>query len=68
MNAVRLAVLKEEFDIRNDQIGVFFFDSDYSKRDLKIEKNGRINDWPSRFFDQYQHELAEILQRGAKIK
>jgi predicted ATPase len=68
MNAVRLAVLKEEFDIRNDQIGVFFFDSDYSKRDLKIEKNGRINDWPSRFFDQYQRELAEILQRGAKIK
>ena len=68
MNAVRLAVLKEEFDIRNDQVSVFFFDNDYSKRDLFIERNGRINDWPSRFFDQYQRELAEILQRGAKIK
>lgn len=68
MNAIRLAVLKEEFDIRNDQVSVFFFDNDYSKRDLFIERSGRINDWPSRFFDQYQRELAEILQRGAKIK
>lgn len=68
VNAVRLAVIEEDCDIKNDQVGVFFFDYDYSKLDLFIERNGRINGWPTRFFDQYQRELAEILQKGAKIK
>lgn len=68
VNAVRLAVIEEEYALTNNQVSVFFFDNDYSKRDLYIEKNGRINDWPSRFFDQYQWELAEILRKGALVK
>jgi len=68
VNAVRLAVIEEEYALTNNQVSVFFFDNDYSKRDLYIEKNGRINDWPSRFFDQYQWELAEILRKGSLVK
>lgn len=68
VNAVRLAVIEKEYQISNEQVGVFFFDSDYSKRDLKIERNGRINDWPTRFFDQYQRELAEIFIKGSQIE
>lgn len=68
VNAARLAVIEKEYQISNEQVGVFFFDSDYSKRDLKIERNGRINDWPTRFFDQYQRELAEIFIKGSQIE
>ncbi|MBQ7382029.1 MAG: DUF3696 domain-containing protein [Paludibacteraceae bacterium] len=68
VNAVRLAVIRKQFAITNDQIGLFFFDYDYSKRDLSIEKNGRIEDWPSRFFDQYQLELAQIIREGAQVQ
>ena len=68
VNAVRLAVIEDAYAITNNQVSLFFFDSDYSKRDLYIEKNGRINDWPSRFFDQYQWELAEILKKGSLVK
>ena len=68
VNAVRIAIIEREVPIRNDQVGLFFFDNDYTKKDLYIEKNGRINNWPSHFFDQYQWELAKILQDGAVIE
>lgn len=68
INAIRLAVLKDEYSITNKDISIFFFDDDYSKRDLFVEKNGRINNWPEHFFDQYQRELAEIMTLGAQVK
>jgi len=68
VNAVRLAVIRKRFAITNDQVGLFFFDYNYEKRDLKIEKNGRIEDWPSRFFDQYQLEMAQIIREGAQVQ
>lgn len=66
INGFRLAALKEEYKITNDDIRIFFFDKDWEKIDLIIEKTGRIPNWPARFFDQYQHELAEILKLGAQ--
>lgn len=68
INGVRLAALKPEYHLSNSDVRIFFFDKDFSKADLKIEKNGRIPNWPIRFFDQYQEELAEILKLGANIK
>lgn len=66
VNGFRLAALKSEYALNNDDIKIYFFDDDYSIKSLDIEKDGRINDWPTRFFDQYQRELAEILTLGAK--
>lgn len=67
VNGLRLAALKPEYRLSNDDIKIYFFDEDYSIKSLDIEKNGRINNWPKRFFDQYQRELAEILTLGASI-
>jgi len=66
INGIRLAALKEEFLLQNEDVRLFFFDKDFEKIDLVIEKTGRIPNWPSRFFDQYQSELAEILRLGAQ--
>jgi predicted ATPase len=68
VNGFRLAVLKEEYGLQNEQVRIFFFDTDFKIIPLNIEQNGRINNWPSRFFDQYQKELAELLTLGAKVK
>ena len=68
INGIRLAVLKQEYKLDNEDVKIFFFDHDYSKIDLVIKKNGRIPNWPERFFDQYQHELAEIMKLGANVK
>lgn len=68
VNGLRLAVLKPEYKITNADVRMYFFDSDYSIKDLSIEPNGRVKNWPVRFFDQYQNELAEILTLGARIQ
>lgn len=66
INGFRLAALKEEYALKNEDVSLFFFDKDFEKIDLIIENNGRIPNWPKRFFDQYQAELAEILRLGAQ--
>lgn len=68
VNGLRLAALKPQYGIDNNDIKIYFFDEDYSVKELNIEKNGRINNWPKRFFDQYQRELAEILTLASNIK
>ena len=67
VNGLRLAALKSEYRLSNEDIKIYFFDEDYSIKSLDIEKNGRIKNWPKRFFDQYQSELAEILTLGANV-
>lgn len=67
LNGFRLAALKPEYDITNDDLELYFFDNNYEVSRLKIERNGKINNWPKRFFDQYQHELAEIISLGSKL-
>jgi predicted ATPase len=67
LNGFRLAALKPEYDITNDDLELYFFDNNYEVSCLKIERNGKINNWPKRFFDQYQHELAEIISLGSKL-
>lgn len=68
INGIRLAALKEEYALENEDVRIFFFDKDFQKKDLIIEKNGKIPNWPERFFDQYQRELSEIIRLGALKK
>ena len=65
INGFRLAALKKNFKLKNDDIRIFFFDYDFKMIPLYIEPTGKIPNWPARFFDQYQNELAEILKLGA---
>ena len=67
VNGLRLASLKAEYKLKHDDVHIYFFDEDYSIKSLDIEKNGRIKNWPNRFFDQYKNELAEILTLGASV-
>ena len=64
INGFRLASLKNEYKLSSEDVRIFFFDYDFKKIDLILEKTGRIPNWPKRFFDQYQAELAEIIRLG----
>lgn len=70
VNGVRLAVVRDskEYNISSEDVQIYFFDHNYDVIPLKVKPNGRIDNWPARFFDQYQIELAEILKLGASIK
>lgn len=67
ISGFRLAALKKEYALNNEDVRIFFFDFDFNMIPLKIEPNGKIPRWPDRFFDQYQQELAEILKLGAQV-
>ena len=47
---------------------IYFFDNNYHIERLVLEPNGRIRNWPKGFFDQSQHDLAEIMRLGAGRK
>lgn len=64
LNAVRLACLKEEMPISNDETQIYFFDKDFSIKKLNIDEDGQIPNWPYGFFDQTERDIAEILKRG----
>lgn len=68
LNGFRLAALKEDSAITNEDLSIYFFDNNYRIERLVLEPNGRIRNWPKGFFDQSQHDLAEIMRLGAGRK
>ena len=68
LNGFRLAALKEDSAITNEDLSIYFFDNNYHIERLVLEPNGRIRNWPKGFFDQSQRDLAEIMRLGAGRK
>lgn len=68
VNGFRLAALRDEMPITNDDMSIYFFDEDFSITHLAISPNGRIPNWPRGFFDQAMLDAAEIMRLGAKVK
>ncbi|MDE5629599.1 MAG: DUF3696 domain-containing protein [Muribaculaceae bacterium] len=68
INGFRKEMLKNNCDLTNEHTSIYFFDHDFSIKQLKIEPNGKIPNWPKGFFDQETFDLAEILRLGAKVR
>lgn len=67
VNGFRICALKDGIPMTNNDLSLYFFDEDYSVRHLKVEPNGRIKNWPKRFFDQFEWEMTEIMKLGSKV-
>lgn len=65
VNGFRIAALDDKCDLTNEQLAIFFFDKDFSIKRLKVHSNGRIPEWPKRFFDQFEDEMVKIIELGA---
>ncbi|MBO2522595.1 MAG: hypothetical protein CW336_01880 [Bacteroidetes bacterium] len=68
VNGFRIYALRDDFEMKHDDLSIYFFDEDYSIKHLKVEANGRIKNWPNRFFDQFEWEMTEIIKLGRGIK
>jgi predicted ATPase len=62
LNGFRLCALKDEFNLTNEDLSIYFFDIDYSSQKLNVLENGRIDNWPGGFFDQQERDLSEIMR------
>lgn len=67
VNGFRLASLRPNGAISNNDLAVFFFDQDFSIKTLKVEPNGKIENWPEGFFDQAKYDAAEIIRLGLTL-
>jgi len=68
INGFRKEMLKNNCALTNKDASIYFFDSDFSVKQLEIQPNGRIPNWPKGFFDQETFDLAEIMRLGAKVR
>lgn len=63
VNGLRLAVKREQ--IAPEDAKIFFFsganENDSGVMDISIDKDGRVSDWPSGFFDQGENDLLDLL-------
>lgn len=68
INGFRKEMLKNNCALTNKDASIYFFDYDFSVKQLEIQPNGRIPNWPKGFFDQETFDLAEIMRLGAKVR
>ncbi len=66
LNGIRVAVKKGS--LAPERVKIFYFDREIESGDhrikiqqLKIDKHGRIDDWPDGFIDQWEKDLSELL-------
>ena len=66
LNGVRVAVKKYQLD--PERIGLYFFERAEEQMghqthivQPKLDKDGRIDVWPRHFFDEWDHNLMELL-------
>lgn len=62
LNGCRIACLKEDIKIGVDDFIIQYFNEDFTRNEIKLEKNGKIKEWPSGFFDQQGIDLAELYK------
>lgn len=68
INGFRIIALRQNLELSNKDLSIYFFDKDFSIARLKVESNGRIKNWPKGFFDQYEWEMTEIIKLGSLVK
>lgn len=68
LNGIRLSCVKPEIKLSNEEASIFFFDDDFSVKTLSITEKGKLNNWPTGFFDQQELDLAEMYSITLKKK
>jgi predicted ATPase len=68
LNAIRVATLQKEIDIKNDEVSVLYFQNDKKEPfvHLEIDEKGKIDNWVDGFFDQQELDLGEIFKLSRK--
>lgn len=62
LNGIRIAVNSDDINISSDNVSLLYFQDNAVERikQITIESNGSINEWPNGFFDQYEKDLSKL--------
>jgi predicted ATPase len=64
LNGFRVNVLKDDIPILHNEFVIHYFNEDFEPEELSIDEKGKIETWPSGFFDQEEIDLANIFKYG----
>lgn len=62
LNGFRLACVGTDIDIHNTDTSIFFFGEDFKVSQISINNQGKMNMWPTDFFDQKERDLAKLMR------
>lgn len=68
LNGLRICALRDEIELSNNDISIFYFDDKNFKPFIKLNINekGKIDNWVEGFFDQQDADLAELFKLSKK--
>jgi predicted ATPase len=64
LNGLRVNVLKDDTSISNKDLTILFFNEHFASEKLIVNERGKIENWPTGFFDQDELDLADIFRLG----
>jgi predicted ATPase len=67
LNGFRVSVLKTDIPLRHGELSIHYFNENFESEKLTVDENGKIEDWPSGFFDQEEIDLANIFKLRKKV-
>lgn len=62
LNGLRIATLNDEIEINGKEINVLYFDEEFVHHQLQINEKGKIDHWPTGFFDQQDIDISSIFK------
>jgi len=61
-----VSALKPEIPLNHKEFVIHYFNENFETVKLSVDENGKIENWPSGFFDQEEIDLADIFKLGSK--
>jgi len=68
LNGFRVCALGKDIPLKHDEFIIHYFNENFESEKLIINEKGKIENWPSGFFDQEEIDLANIFNLGNKIQ
>jgi predicted ATPase len=66
LNGFRVSTLKPDIPLHHDEFIIHYFNENFESEQLLINEKGKIENWPSGFFDQEEIDLADIFKFSSK--
>ncbi|HFK5526617.1 TPA: DUF3696 domain-containing protein [Elizabethkingia anophelis] len=62
LNGLRVASLNKDIDLEYSDINILYFNEEFIHHELQINGKGKIDNWPTGFFDQQDIDISSIFK------
>jgi predicted ATPase len=66
LNGFRVSTLKPNIPLTNNDLAIHYFNENFESEKLMVDEKGKIENWPTGFFDQEENDLADLFKLSSK--